>query len=66
MLRFEIGNRLKSNCGIAPLGDIVPCHSHRVIEVYINNFMLRIGAPFESNTSAEYTTAAAALDRVAL
>jgi hypothetical protein len=49
-----------------PLGDIVPCHSHRVIEVDINNFMLRIGAQFESNTSAEYTTTAAARDRAAL
>jgi hypothetical protein len=48
-----------------PVGDIVPCHSHGVIEVDINDFMLRISAldpgchcclptQFESDTSAEH------------
>jgi hypothetical protein len=47
-----------------PVGDIVPYHSHRVIKVDINNFMLRIGAlnpgchcslpnQFKSDTSVE-------------
>jgi len=27
-----------------PVGNIVPCHSHRVIEVDINDFMLRVSA----------------------